>query len=142
MNSDILQKQLEELNLLQCSLMPGETMEFMPSQQYDASWQSMLAAYSETGFEEQPIAVPHHPARFQVRVDGVGVWFEVELPLEYSSALPDGATGLPVPALHVSVRGDEISRSEHEKWQTTVKEKLNDIQDSECVQPVLTRYVP
>lgn len=106
------------------------------------SWQSLLAAYSDTGFEEQPITVPHHPARFRVHVENVGVCFEVELPLQYPSAVPGEATVSPVTAPHVLVRGDKISRSEHERWQTVVKEKLDEVQDSECVQSVLTQDAP
>ena len=132
MNPAHLQKQLEELNLLQCSLMPGETLHFVSANTDDTPWPDLLAAYSESGPSTEPgdnlIA---SPACFQLRVDSASVWFEIELPLGYppSAEHPRAEHTLP----QVSVRGDQISRSEHERWQAVVKEKMQEVRDSEYV---------
>lgn len=137
MASTSLEKQLEELNLLQCSLMPGESLEFVPSQPEDTSWHDLLAAFAATGTAKQPHILPPYPARLQARVENVGLWFEIELPREYPSAVHDGVTVTKI-IPHVLVRGHTISRSEHEKWQSIVKERLGQVEDSECVQCIPT----
>jgi len=58
-------------------------------------------------------------ARFQVKLDNAHVWFEVELPRLYPSVRPV-----------ISVKGD-IGRDEQERWQGTVKEKMQELDGSE-----------
>jgi len=56
-----LTRQLEELQLLQCSLLPGELLTFLDNVE---------------------------KARFQVKLDNAHVWFEAELPRLYPSVWP------------------------------------------------------
>lgn len=115
-----LQRQLEELNLIKCSLMPGETLRFVSG----SPWEDQLRVYSDT---PELVSNEHlGSARFELRVDDAKLWFDVELPQSYPSE--DGSV-LP----SVLVRGDEISRSEHERWQAIVKHLLAEVSDSEYV---------
>ena len=115
-----IQQQLEELNLIKCSLMPGELLQFTSS----SPWEELLESYVEGAADVSLERLD--AARFQLRVDELKLWFEVELPSTYPS---DDRAVLP----SVLVRGDEISRSEHERWQAIVKDMLAEVQDSEYV---------
>ncbi|KAI6154243.1 hypothetical protein BKA82DRAFT_4099196 [Pisolithus tinctorius] len=63
-----LDYQLRELQLIRCSLMPGEVFSFVPS----------VRRYDETGL---PTAdTPPCSARISIRAPGSPVWFEVRVP--------------------------------------------------------------
>ncbi|GJE99503.1 hypothetical protein PsYK624_157670 [Phanerochaete sordida] len=113
-----LHRQLEELNLLTCSLMPGESLQFTPG----SLWERLLETYADA--PDQSLDEAPDAARFQLRVDDAKLWFDMELPLSYPS---DDGSVMP----SVFVRGDEISRSEHERWQAIVKDLLDEVRDSE-----------
>ena len=121
-----IERQLEELNILNCSLISGESLSFISPDTETFAWQDLLNAYTENG------AIPRTdlqtPAHFAVHIQDAPVWFEVELPLDYSSS-GDSKRVSPT----VLVRGEEISRSEHERWQAIVKERLVEALDSEYV---------
>jgi hypothetical protein len=106
-----LTRQLEELQLLQCSLLPGELLTFLDNVE---SWSSLLETYPDILDTSN---IPE--ARFQVKLDNAHVWFEAELPRLYPSVWPV-----------ISVKGD-IARDEQARWQGTVKEKMQELHGSE-----------
>ncbi|KAI0652585.1 hypothetical protein C8Q79DRAFT_898503 [Trametes meyenii] len=109
---------LEELHLIACSLLPGETLRFTED---PSGWAALLEAYSANPGMELTSAV-HHPAHFQVSASGDDVWFDIELPLEY---------GVERRAPLVAVKGHHLGRTEQEQWQTTVVEALEEVRGSE-----------
>lgn len=110
-----LDRQLEELQLLQCSLLPGELLIFLEEAD---TWNGLLTAYPDA------VKVSHvSEPSFQIKIDQAQVYFDVVLPRSYLDA---GAGPL------VSVRGD-IARAEQERWQKIIKEKLDELKGSEYV---------
>lgn len=122
-----LSRQLEELNLLNCSLLQGEDLTFIPPSSDAEIWQALLEAYPDFDADTSP--TPQSAAKFQLRCSGVDVWFEVQLPADY-----EGQSEHPLDAM-VAVRGDQITRAEQERWQKFVTECISEIQGSECVLP-------
>ena len=108
--------------------MSGESLTFISQDAEPSQWQELLLSYAETS--EVPAAEIHNPPRFVVHIQDSSIWFEVELPFSYPSTPPI-----------VLVRGDEISRSEHERWQAIVKGHLSEVSNSEYV-PCVTRSKP
>ncbi|KAI0778869.1 hypothetical protein BD413DRAFT_465887 [Trametes elegans] len=115
-----LRKILEEIHLLQCSVLPGETLAF--TEEPDV-WQALLDAYATDPDSSTDLAAPERPARFQVRADDRDVWFDVALPPHYSRE----EASLP----RVLVKGDNLRRDEQERWQAAVKEAVEDVRGSE-----------
>ncbi len=116
-----LHRQLEELNLVKCSLLPGEELIFNDP----AVWESLLDTYPDSPTTN--FTLPASPACFQVKTNGSSIHFEVELPKEYGESL-----GKTLP--RISVKGDGITRVEQERWQSLVKEQVSELQgNSECV---------
>jgi hypothetical protein len=124
-----IQRQLEELNLLKCSLISGESFSFISSDLETSPWQYLLDLYAETS--EVSLPEVQDSASFAIHIEHTPVWFEIELPLSYPSSEP-GTDSKPVLPI-VLVRGEEISRSEHERWQAIVKDRLVGVSDSEYV---------
>ncbi|PSR72035.1 hypothetical protein PHLCEN_2v12101 [Hermanssonia centrifuga] len=110
-----LHRQLEELNLLKCSLLPGEELIFNDP----AVWESLLDTYPDSPTTD--FTLPASPACFQVKTNDSPIHFEVELPREYGESL-----GQSLP--RISVKGDEITRVEQERWQLLVKEQVSELQ--------------
>jgi hypothetical protein len=106
-----LTRQLEDLHLLQCSLLPGEILSFFDDVD---PWPNLLEAYPD--IHDTPNI---SEARFQIKLDNASVWFEVELPRLYPDTVPV-----------VSVKGS-IARDEQERWQAVVKQKIQELEDSE-----------
>jgi len=106
-----LTRQLEELQLLQCSLLSGELLRFIDNAEI---WSSLLAAYPDI------LDTPNiSETRFQVKLDNAHIWFEVELPSNYPNARPV-----------VSVKGD-VARGEQDRWQSIVREKMQELESTE-----------
>ncbi|KAI0789564.1 hypothetical protein C8Q75DRAFT_718580 [Abortiporus biennis] len=121
-----LNHQLEELNLLKCSLLEGESLTFIPPYDPDAeSWKLLLDSYAEGTLAGK--SLPSTPARFQVKSSSSRIWFEVELPLDYASG---SSAATPLQSM-ISVRGDEITRSEQEHWQKFINECTSELSESE-----------
>ena len=126
----ILSRQLEELSLLKHSLLPGEEIvPVIPSGHRDG-WQALLESWQEDGetadLERAVHALP--PAHFRIQAGGVDVWFELRIDEQYDGRALQGETGYTV-----SVRGETLGRKDQEAWQAFVKEKMEEVQDSECV---------
>ncbi|KAI0673854.1 hypothetical protein C8Q78DRAFT_656144 [Trametes maxima] len=110
-------KILEEIHLLKCSLLPGETLRFTED---PSGWEALLESYSaDPGME---LASAKCPAHFQVIANDSEVWFDVELPLEY---------GAEQHTPHVAVKGRHLGRAEQEQWQTVVAEATKEVRGSE-----------
>ncbi|TFK42249.1 hypothetical protein BDQ12DRAFT_677878 [Crucibulum laeve] len=112
-----LTAQLEELQLLQCSLLPNESLVFLED---SAAWIRLLGDYTNgINPEAKDIAPPH----FQLKVEKSNVWFEVT---NTGGTQRDNGTDL-----MVSVKGEDITRVEQEHWQEIIQDKLGEIGDSE-----------
>ncbi|KAK1235382.1 hypothetical protein PQX77_001404 [Marasmius sp. AFHP31] len=113
-----LHRQLEELQLISCSLLPGEEFTFS---EHCESWAKSLEIYGENpdGVETSQSSLP--TACFQLGLqDWRSVWFEVELPREY----PDNGAR---PIITVRLQGEELSRADQERWKDVVEEKLETV---------------
>ncbi|PPQ74952.1 hypothetical protein CVT26_011664 [Gymnopilus dilepis] len=96
---------LEELQLIQCSLLPDEHLSFLDEAK---AWTSALDRYSEDSAEE--MSLPGDEACFSVQLTGGRVWFEVKLSTTKRAS--------------VSVKGENITRDEQERWQRVIAENL------------------
>ncbi|RPD82850.1 hypothetical protein L226DRAFT_607904 [Lentinus tigrinus ALCF2SS1-7] len=114
-------KILEELNLLKCSLLPGELLEFVVD---STSWTELLDSYSLDPDCDLPdrsqCPVPHFQLRLESSSD---VWYDVVLSPNY------GAEQACLPA--ISVKGDNLGRAEQERWQRVVANALESVHGSE-----------
>jgi hypothetical protein len=115
MISTTLTRQLEELHLLNCSLLPGESLTFVLDTE---TWADMLEAYPDVS---SVLGLSHLQACFEVKLQSSNIWFEVELPNSY----PDG--GLPP----ISVKGADVTRDEQEKWTMTIRERSHELEGSQ-----------
>lgn len=110
-----IKRQLEELQLINFSLLPDEELRFIDG---NSGWSEALEAYSV-----EPSSIPQleSTASFGIRLNGAKVWFEVT----FSDT--DGQMGA------ISVKGEDMSRSQQDKWHSSIAEKMEEISDSECV---------
>ncbi|KDQ62892.1 hypothetical protein JAAARDRAFT_146677 [Jaapia argillacea MUCL 33604] len=106
--------QLEELNILKCSLFPDELFSFTLSEEETSKWNGLVEHYANTS-DLDGLRWPQSIARFQVVLTGSPVWFEVEFPRNY----PGGDT-----PPSISVKVGEVGRDEQERWQGIVKESI------------------
>ncbi|KAF8195084.1 hypothetical protein BJ912DRAFT_164558 [Pholiota molesta] len=113
MNSESLKRQLEELQLIQCSLLPTEHLTFLDD---TGIWTDALRQYSEDSSASLP-DLDNSPF-IGIHVDGAKIWFEVK-PNEEASKMV------------ISVKGEGITRAEQEHWRSLVVEKMEEISDSE-----------
>ena len=124
MNLECIQRQLSELQLIQCSLLPDEHLALLDSSPF---WQKALESYAEYNFLESidlDAAAVASPVSFELKVDGANTWFQVTLP-------SIGASESEITA--ISVKGENITRAEQENWQSMIAEKRKEIDDSEYV---------
>jgi len=118
MKEEVL-KQLEELHLIQCSLLPNEHIVFRDSDN-EQSWAQAIERYAEDPLS--PLSPPESPASFTLCIEGSKIWFEITLaPVE----------GFGVSKPSVSVKGLNITRADQERWQMLVVEGFEEISDSE-----------
>jgi hypothetical protein len=108
-----LTNQLEDLHLLRCSLLPGELLIFLDDSD---TWCSLLESYPDIAYSPTG---NFSDAHFQIKLDNTNIWFEVELPRFYPGTPPI-----------VFVKGD-IAREIQERWQTVVKQTLQELEGSE-----------
>ncbi|KAF9554054.1 hypothetical protein CPC08DRAFT_644792 [Agrocybe pediades] len=116
-----LQQSLDELQLLQCSLLPDEHLHFLDGSE---TWDGILANY-DGGNISEGTDLSLGPASFSIRLDGSNIWFDITLPIDQQL---EGSLDL---KKCVSVKGEGITRAEQEKWQGIIAEKLEEISDSE-----------
>jgi hypothetical protein len=126
-----LDQQLQELELIQCSLLPGELFTFILPPEDAAIWTSLLESRSSAGGTHSDgnsdSTDPPCQPRFQIRVSGARIWFEVELPSIKRTTSTTQAQ------VNISVKGENISRGVQERWQAAVREKMLEVGNSEWV---------
>ncbi|ETW86669.1 hypothetical protein HETIRDRAFT_468297 [Heterobasidion irregulare TC 32-1] len=112
--------QLEELQLIKFSLLPGELFTFVLPDEDAAAWTSAVDAYS-TDPEGEAVQALKQRLSDHVQPDrSRDVYFELELP----DAYPGAAGG---PGVHV--KGDALHHAEEIRWNEIVNAKLEDIPD-------------
>ncbi|KAF9461937.1 hypothetical protein BDZ94DRAFT_1166781 [Collybia nuda] len=119
MDTAALEKQVEELQMIQCSLLPGEIMTFIDEIDF---WNNLLEIHSTTS--TIPDQLPTFQAHFQVKVEAVDVWFEVLFPFRY---IGDLVSCCPT----ISVKGLYLGKIEQERLQKIVEEGINEFTGSE-----------
>ncbi|KAI5118051.1 hypothetical protein M0805_005898 [Coniferiporia weirii] len=114
--------QLDELQLLQCSLLPGESFAFALPEDDAREWSDLLRDHVDSELSGPQLSQqPASACRLEVRVKDLPLWFEVELPRDY----PEHDVPL------VYVRGDEIDRTQQEKWQKIVRDNMAELQQEQ-----------
>lgn len=111
-----LKKQLEELQLITCSLLPGESITYL---QDDLAWTKLL---EDLTVNSEGLSVPSglRPAHFQTKVENAKIWFEADLSYVNTSRPPQ-----------VSIKGEDMTRFEQERWRQIVQDKILEIADTE-----------
>ncbi|KAJ7157307.1 hypothetical protein C8R46DRAFT_1293863 [Mycena filopes] len=103
---------LEELQLIQFTLLPGEILTFLDDE--EALWTQLLQDYADSGGITDNSPQPTAPPRIQVKPRDARVWFEVQLG-----------------SVSVSVKGEDATRAEQERWRKLVCEKMDEIGTSD-----------
>jgi len=118
-----IENQLEELQLLHCSLLPDEHIIFLDGSE---DWNFALKSYAEgqSELEFPPLDV----ASFSIRLDNTKIWFDISL-----SGKSSGVESAIDCKKNISVKGEGITRAEQDKWQSIISEHLEEISDSEYV---------
>jgi hypothetical protein len=116
------ERQVEELVLLKCSLLHDEILEFVFSRREDVEMWTL--AVGESGGNISPLSHVSCPACFSVKINGSPLWFEVEASENYPEQLSN---------FKISVRADDISRAEQQRWQGIVQSERNKLGDMELV---------
>ncbi|KAI0694453.1 hypothetical protein BC835DRAFT_1406453 [Cytidiella melzeri] len=116
------QRTVEELYLLKCSLLSGESLTFEESTDGDAAiWSKCLDSYPEQlEAEGHDYPLPATPC-FRIVLDGGRFWIDVQYPALHSTVV------LPI----VTVKGDDITRSEQQRWQNIIEEQMAEVRGSE-----------
>ncbi|KAG2144630.1 uncharacterized protein EDB93DRAFT_1104848 [Suillus bovinus] len=124
-----LQSQLQELQLIQHSLLPGESFSFVLPQEDYRIWTSLFhtfnTATSTTDISSLPNSVPQ--VKFQVKATDARISFEVQFPEGYPEDSDVDTAQLPL----ISVNGEGISRDEHHRWRAFIQEKLAEVQGND-----------
>ncbi|KAL5535893.1 hypothetical protein ACEPAF_3987 [Sanghuangporus sanghuang] len=116
-----IRKQLEEIHLLQCSLIPPELFASVLPQEDCEQWSQLLHRYTQDGQipDDASDWQPASTCRFEVRIEDGPIWFEVELPRGYPEA----------EAPNVFVRGKNLQRVDQERWREIVNDKLSQVRE-------------
>ncbi|KAF9078643.1 hypothetical protein BDP27DRAFT_1309935 [Rhodocollybia butyracea] len=114
----------EELQLINCSLLPGELFILLD---HCTGWKDALQSYAEDGYHESVTKLGLPQPVFQVGLEDFNVWFEISLP---SSSWDSASSGASLHNL-IAVKGENISRYQQERWQKIVQERFQEIGDSE-----------
>ncbi|KAJ7696721.1 hypothetical protein B0H17DRAFT_929133, partial [Mycena rosella] len=110
---------LEELQLIQFTLLPEEVLTFLDEELQDPPvWSRLLRDYAE-GTLDSNSSFPPTPPHIHIKPQHSTIWLEVLFPT------PDN----PTPS--VSVKGENVSRGEQDRWQDVVREKLDEIAASD-----------
>lgn len=127
MDSPTLTTQLDEFQLIRCSLLPGELFSFIEDSQNHHLWTNLL----ETHTMGTPVPVQDidnlSTAHIQIHIEAAKLRISIQVPTSYAGNLVD------VPPTF-SIKGDQITRLEQEQWQAIIEEKLRETdQDTEYV---------
>ncbi|KAF5366138.1 hypothetical protein D9757_010957 [Collybiopsis confluens] len=108
--------------LLTCSLLPGEMFVFL---EHCQNWKTVLHTYGNSGFQPdlETVTKALPPPSFLIGLEEYNVWFEATLQTTASSTTSVH--------MQIAVKGEDISRSQQERWQSVVKEKVGEIRESE-----------
>lgn len=122
-----LVSQLQEIQLIQHSLLPGESFSFVLPPDDSRIWTSLLHSFNAT-----PTALPSLPSpvtqvKFQVKATDGRIFFEVQFPERYPEDSDVDIAQVPL----VSVNGEGISRDEHHRWRAFVQERLAEVQGND-----------
>ncbi|KAF6753205.1 hypothetical protein DFP72DRAFT_1130705 [Ephemerocybe angulata] len=101
------QIRLEELQLIQCSLMPGETMTFVEDADF---WNDALGQSTERDIADFLPKDEASTALFTLKLDNKPIWFQVAVYMQSDGHL-------------ISVKGNNMSRGEQERWLDIIREK-------------------
>ncbi|KAJ7146412.1 hypothetical protein C8R44DRAFT_757371 [Mycena epipterygia] len=112
---NVSSRQLEELQLIQFTLLPEEVLTFLDEE--GPIWSRLLYDYAG---DSQPGALPATPPRIQVKPHHSKIWLEAQFPAADSVDIP-----------RVSIKGENITRSEQESWQSIIHEKMDEIAASD-----------
>ncbi|KAJ6606801.1 hypothetical protein B0H10DRAFT_1819474 [Mycena sp. CBHHK59/15] len=111
-------RQLEELQLIQFSLLPDEILTFLDDE--PSVWSQLLEDYIQDPSSIDSLCHwPAAPARCQVKSNRYKIWLEVQFPGSENS-MPS-----------VSAKGENVTRTEQEHWQSLIHEKLDEIASSD-----------
>ncbi|KAG1786428.1 uncharacterized protein HD556DRAFT_1049417 [Suillus plorans] len=120
-----LDSQLQELQLIQHSLLPGESFSFALPPEDSRIWSSLLHSFNTstaTTLSSLPNPVPQ--VKFQVKTTDARIFFEVQFPERYPEDSDVDTAQVPF----ISVNGEGISRDEHYRWRAFVQEKSAEVQ--------------
>lgn len=121
-----INSQLQELQLIQHSLLPGESFSFALPPEDSRIWTSLLHFFNTaTTLSSLPSPVPQ--VKFQVKATDARIFFEVQFPERYPEDSDVDTAQVPF----ISVNGEGISRDEHYRWRAFVQEKSAEVQGDE-----------
>ncbi|KAG6839899.1 hypothetical protein C0991_010552 [Blastosporella zonata] len=132
MEATTLEKQLDEFQLIRSSLLSDEKIIFLDEADV---WTHLTREHEDPttigliGFKK-----PGTSARFRLDIDASLVSFVVEVP-----ALYEGRIAQPIPPPIITVKGDQITRAEQDRWQEIIQTQLEQIEDTECVKHPLPK---
>ncbi|KAG6919087.1 hypothetical protein DXG01_009340 [Tephrocybe rancida] len=128
-----LEKQLDEFQLISSSLLSDETFTFLDEEE---EWANLTAIHADPTDNFVNREKPKSPARFRIDIKDSRVSFVVEVPVAYEGKI---TSSHPI----FTVKGDQISRSEHDRWQGKIEEYLAEIEDTEFpVYQLLLQLLP
>ena len=121
MQNNSIARQLEEIHIISCSLLPGESLSFSLAADDARAWQTSLERYPDY----TDLLLPTTAAQFEVKVAGSSLWFEFIIAEDY------GLAG----QFHfdVSVRGENVTRKEQADWENLIVERRGELGSSEYV---------
>ena len=114
-----LARQIVELVLLKCSLLPDEILEFVLDQKDFEAWTEVVNVHSEGG-DPSPSHISF-PAHFNVKIRDIPVWFEINFPNGYPLETAD---------FDIMVRGYNMSRIEQQRWQDGILKRRAQISEA------------
>ncbi|KAG6888055.1 hypothetical protein C0992_009794 [Termitomyces sp. T32_za158] len=121
----LLAKQIEELRLIISSLFPGkERLTFLDEEDI---WNGLLMHYVDPAIDLTVAKKPQYPARFRVDINASDICCIVQVPSEYEGRLTTTAPTF-------AVKGNQITRTEQERWKDLIETQLKEIGDSESVE--------
>lgn len=116
-----LLKQLEELHIIQCSLLPGEELSLVLPPDERQQWENAILSFRESSKAPPSVQPPSSTCRFQIIVANAPARVEIEFPIDY----PGGGFA------DTYVRGDELNRSGQEELQRVIKDAQVDLQGAD-----------
>lgn len=119
-----LLERLEEIYLIRCSLLPDEIFSFLLDEQATREWVDILEKKEYLDLDEEYLSTKDlSRCQFEVNVISAQISFLVSFPSSYpGESLPE-----------ISVKGDYLSRSDQQRWQSLIEENLDEFLGTEYV---------